>query len=88
VWGQKFIPGLLDRHLARAGWEAQFVDEPNEQQGDILFATLPGDPGAHGPYIEREQGPDFQMQLRMRPAAAMTAAVALIAGGAALLLRR
>ena len=88
VWGQKFIPGLLDRHLAHAGWEPQFVDEPNDQQGDILFSTLPGDPGAHGPYTDREQGPDLQMRLRMQPAGVIAAALALVAGGAALMLRK
>jgi NAD(P)-dependent dehydrogenase (short-subunit alcohol dehydrogenase family) len=88
VWGQKFIPGLLDRHLAHAGWEPQFVDAPNDQQGDILFSTLAGDPGAHGPYTERERGPDLQMRLRMQPAAAVTAAIALLAGGVALMLKK
>ncbi|HEY0876629.1 MAG TPA: SDR family oxidoreductase [Vicinamibacterales bacterium] len=87
VWGQKFIPGLLDHYLAHSGWDPQFVDEPNRQQGDILFETLPGDPGAHGPYRDRERGPDVQMQLRMQPMAT-AAAMALIVGGAALLLRR
>ena len=88
VWGQKLIPGLLDTHLAHAGWEPQFVDEPNDQQRDILFETLPGDPGAHGPYTDREQGPDLQMQLRMQPMATAAAAAALVIGGAALFLRR
>ncbi len=65
VWGQKFIPGLLDRYLARAGWEPQFVDEPNDQRADMLFEILPGDPGAHGPYRDRERQHDWQMRLRM-----------------------
>jgi NADP-dependent 3-hydroxy acid dehydrogenase YdfG len=68
VWGQKVIPGLLDRYLASAAWDPQFVDEPNDQQGDILFDTLPGDPGAHGRYVDRERGADLQLRLRMRPA--------------------
>lgn len=85
ILGQKVIPGLLDRYLAGAGWEPQFVDEPNRQDGDILFGTLPGDPGAHGPYRAREQGADLQMQLRMLPAAAaVSLAAAAIAGGALL----
>jgi NADP-dependent 3-hydroxy acid dehydrogenase YdfG len=89
VWGQKVIPGLLDTYLASAAWDAQFVDEPNDQRGDILFETLPGDPGAHGPYRNREQGPDLQMQVRMHPLTAMaSAAVLLIAGGLFALSRR
>lgn len=65
VWGQKFIPGMLDRYLSRAGWEPQFIDEPNDQSADILFKTLPGDPGAHGAFRACEQGADLQMRLRM-----------------------
>jgi NADP-dependent 3-hydroxy acid dehydrogenase YdfG len=72
VWGQKFIPDLLDRYLAHAAWDTQFVDEPNDQRADILFQTLPGDPGAHGPYRDRERGPDLQMRLRVHPRATAT----------------
>lgn len=83
VWGQKLIPGLLDRYLARAAWEAQFVDEPNRQTGDILFETLPGDPGARGTYTGREHGPDLQMRLRMHPiATGMSLAAAAFGAGA------
>lgn len=63
---QAVIPGLLDRYVARAAWDAQFVDAPNRQQGDIIFATLPGDPGAQGPYGERERGPDISARVRLR----------------------
>lgn len=71
VWGQRAIPGLLDRYLASAAWDRQFVDEPNDQRGDILFETLPGDPGAHGRYVDRERGADLQLRLRMRPRIAL-----------------
>jgi short-subunit dehydrogenase len=65
VWGQKLFPALLDWYLARTGFEAQMADAPNEQHGrDILFAPLAGDPGARGPYRNRERGPDLQMRLR------------------------
>lgn len=67
VWAQKFVPGLLDLYLGKFGYESQLTDQPNRQigqrHGDILFETLPGDPGAHGPYRDREQGPDLQMRL-------------------------
>ncbi|HET6318398.1 MAG TPA: SDR family oxidoreductase [Chloroflexota bacterium] len=73
VWGQLALrllgaAGLLDRYLATAAWDTQFVDVPDQQQGrDILWHTLPGDPGAHGPYRDRERGPDVQMRLRTLP---------------------
>lgn len=89
VWGQKLVPGLLDRHLADAAWDPQFIDEPNDQQGDILFDTLPGDPGAHGPYRERERGPDLMMRWRIDVSRAAPAVLlAAAAGAVALLLRR
>lgn len=64
VLGQRLVPGLLDRYVARSAWESQFVDAPNDQVDDILFETLPGDPGAHGPYRDRERGADLSMRLR------------------------
>ena len=88
VWGQKASPGVLDSYLADAAWDSQFVDQPNDQRGDILFATLPGDPGAHGPYRDREQGPDLQMRLRMRPGAVALSAGAIAVAGLMMLLRR
>lgn len=77
VWGQRLIPGLLDRYVARVAWDSQFVDRPNDQAGDILFDTLPGDPGAHGPYREGERGADLLMRLRRHPRGVLTAAVAV-----------
>lgn len=59
VLGQKIAPGLLARYFGKKGWDSQFVDKPNDQQGDILYNTLLGDPGAHGPYTDQENGPDL-----------------------------
>lgn len=69
------LAGLLDRYLARAAWDGQFVARPNVQEADLLFETLPGDPGAHGPYTDREVGPDWQLRLRRHPRIAMTGAL-------------
>lgn len=78
VWGQKVIPGWLDRYLAKAAWDPQFVDLPNRQQDDILEHTLPGDAGAHGPYRDEEQGADWQMRLFARGGARAVALAALL----------
>ena len=64
------------------------TDQPNRQQGDILFETLPGDPGAHGPYRDRERGPDFVMRLLAHRRLATVAAGAVAALAAAAMLRR
>jgi NAD(P)-dependent dehydrogenase (short-subunit alcohol dehydrogenase family) len=82
IAGQRVAPGFLDWFLARNAWESQFVDEPNAQRGDILFQTLPGDPGAEGPYSDRQEGPDLQMRLREHAGtAALLTAVLLTAAG-------
>ena len=73
VWAHKFFPGLLDVYLGRNGWDPQLVDAPNTQAGDILFDTMAGDPGAHGPYRDRERGPDLKMRLRMHLAESVLA---------------
>ena len=87
AWGQRLAPALLDWYLGRYGYEPQTVDLPNEQEGDILWRTLPGDPGAHGPYRDREQGADLHMRLRTHPrvlaaAAALSGLMGLAAIGA------
>ena len=79
VVGQRLLPGLLDIYTARAAWESQFVDRRNDRHNqDILFDTLPGDPGAHGPYRDEEQKPDplmwFQTHVRGRLTAISRAA--------------
>ena len=89
VWGQKFVPGLLDRYLATAAWDPQFIDAANDHSKDILFDVLPGDPGAHGPYRDRERGADLQMQLHLTATRLAGIAGVLLAGvGAAILVRR
>lgn len=91
VWAQKLVPGLLDWYLGKKGWEAQFVNKTNDQDGrDILIETLPGDPGAHGPYQDREQGQDAVMWLSTHPEVVLASVgtVAAVMIGAFGLLRR
>ncbi|HVU49719.1 MAG TPA: SDR family oxidoreductase [Polyangia bacterium] len=58
IVGQRLVPGLLDRYLARYAWRAQETDDlpvghPPRHANDNVDAPLPGDPGAHGPFDER-----------------------------------
>jgi short-subunit dehydrogenase len=49
ILGDKFIPGLLDRYLARVAYERQQTDEPvDPDRPNNLYDPLPGDHGAHG----------------------------------------
>src|SRR5436853_2506032 len=49
MWGQKLSPRAGDLMLLRMGWSGQHTGEDKPLDApDNLFATLPGDPGAHG----------------------------------------
>jgi short-subunit dehydrogenase len=55
ILGQRFIPGWLDRHLARVAWDGQTTralppGHPLSHPRDNVDAPLPGDRGAHGPF--------------------------------------
>jgi NAD(P)-dependent dehydrogenase (short-subunit alcohol dehydrogenase family) len=57
IWGQKFIPGLLDRYLARTGYESQQTSERiHLDRANNLFAPVEGDYGAHGMFDSRSNG--------------------------------
>ena len=56
-WGQRFIPGLLDKYLGRTAWSGQQTLEPDDhQRPDNLFSPVDADPGAHGGFDERARG--------------------------------
>lgn len=49
ILGDKFIPGLLDRYLARIGYDSQQTSVPiDPHRPNNLYHPLPGDHGAHG----------------------------------------
>jgi short-subunit dehydrogenase len=64
IWGQKFIPGLLDRYLARTGYESQQTSAyiPSNRP-DNLFAPVRGDHSAHGVFDSRSQAYSPQLWL-------------------------
>src|SRR5438067_7334676 len=83
--GQKFIGGLLDRYLARAGWDSQMDERPIEplNRRDNLAAPLPGDRGAHGDFDARSRTSSSELWMRLNAGklaagAAAAAAMALV----------
>lgn len=53
ILGQKVVPELMDRYVVGA-WQDQMIDEPRDaERPDNLFAPVPGDHGAHGPFDDR-----------------------------------
>jgi hypothetical protein len=56
-WGQRFVPGLLDKYLGRTAWGGQQTPEPDDHEHpDNLFSPVDGDPGAHGRFDKRARG--------------------------------
>jgi hypothetical protein len=54
ILGNRVVPGLLDRYLARTNYQAQQTGEPADpNRPDNLWQPLPGDYGAHGPFDDR-----------------------------------
>lgn len=51
IWGNKFIPGLLDRYLAKVGYAGQLTNNPiPPDRPNNLYRPLPGNYSAHGSF--------------------------------------
>ncbi len=54
ILANKVAPGLLDRYLAKTGYEAQQTDDPvRADRPSNLFQPIAGDHGAHGEFDSR-----------------------------------
>lgn len=81
IWGQRLVPGLLDRYLAWNAWESQQTENlpaghPRRHARDNLDAPLPGDRGAHGPFDSRARGRSSEAWLRRHLGKMLLAATA------------
>jgi NAD(P)-dependent dehydrogenase (short-subunit alcohol dehydrogenase family) len=57
IVGDKLFPGLLDRYLARSGYEAQQTDEAEDpERPHNLYAPVAGGWAAHGRFDGRARG--------------------------------
>lgn len=80
ILGQRVIPGLLDRYLARIAYAGQQADRPPEPgRPDNLDAPVPGDMGAHGEFDDEAhaRSPFTWLRMRRTPIAATLAALGL-----------
>lgn len=78
--GQKFIPRLLDRYLAKTAWEGQLTDEPlDERRPDNLMKPVPFDPGTHGRFDADAKAFSLELWLRMHRAK-LVAGLSLLGG--------
>lgn len=61
---QKFVPGLLDRYLARFGFESQQTPEPSVATPDNLWEPVTWDPGTEGRFTKEAKDKSLQFFLR------------------------
>jgi short-subunit dehydrogenase len=61
IVGNKLLPGLGDRYLARTGYDSQQTDKPvDPNRPDNLFEPVPGDQGAHGRFDDQSSDTSYQ----------------------------
>jgi NAD(P)-dependent dehydrogenase (short-subunit alcohol dehydrogenase family) len=85
ILANKLVPGLLDRYLARTGFDSQLTDESltGGREGN-LFAPVPGDHGTRGRFDDaRERSILLALAKRRRALAGAAGLAALGAVGAA-----
>jgi short-subunit dehydrogenase len=64
VLGNMFIPGILDRYLAKKAWEGQFDAEPLPPgRQDNLYQPVAADFGAHGRFDAEAHDSSWQVRM-------------------------
>ena len=83
ILGERVAPWLLDRYLAKTGFDSQMTDEDLDPSGhDNLFDPVDEDRGAHGPFEAQAHrfSPQYELAKHRGPVLAGVAAAALGAG--------
>ena len=77
IWANKIASGVLDRYLARTGYDSQQTDQPvAPNRRDNLWEPVPGDHGAHGRFASRSS--DFSVQAWINEHLTAVAAAAIV----------
>jgi NAD(P)-dependent dehydrogenase (short-subunit alcohol dehydrogenase family) len=80
IFGNKLMPSLADRYLARKGYESQQHDGPEDpNRPDNLWEPLSGDHGAHGQFDGRASNHSLELWLETHPVLLVAGAVGLFA---------
>lgn len=82
VLGNKIVPAIGDRHVARSGYAAPQTEEPATPAPDSLFARVEGRQSARGPFRGRTTSVQSWLVTRGRPyaAGALAGLVVALAG--------
>ena len=88
ILANRVAPALLDRYLARTGYDSQQTGEPEPSRPDNLWEPVDeprgDDHGAHGEFDDRSHRRSAQLLVSHHPAAATATAVVTAAAGLAL----
>jgi NAD(P)-dependent dehydrogenase (short-subunit alcohol dehydrogenase family) len=85
IIGNRIAPGLLDRYLARTGYQSQQTKWPADpERVDNLWQPVAGDHGAHGTFDDRASGHSVQSWLNLHGGPAAVAALGAVGVGLAL----
>jgi NAD(P)-dependent dehydrogenase (short-subunit alcohol dehydrogenase family) len=80
IWANKIASGLLDRYLARTGYDSQQTDRPADpNRPHNLWQPVAGDRGPHGRFTDRSLSFSLQAWMNTRLPAVAAAAFAGIA---------
>jgi short-subunit dehydrogenase len=65
IWASKLFPGLVDRYLAKFGYDGQQTGEAKSPDApENLWQSVPGAFGAHGRFDEVAKASSLQFRLR------------------------
>jgi NAD(P)-dependent dehydrogenase (short-subunit alcohol dehydrogenase family) len=88
ILGERVAPWLLDRYLARTGYDSQMTEHDLDPRGhDNLFAPVDEDRGAHGPFDDQAHAVSPQYELAKRRGLLLAGVGAAAVGAGALALR-
>ncbi|MEH0416944.1 SDR family oxidoreductase [Streptomyces sp. B21-083] len=90
IWANRFVPALLDRYLARTGFDSQQTDGRPTGESNLFEPVdrSPGsDHGAHGVFDDSSHARSWQAVTARHPVLSL-ACVGLVAGAAAAALRK
>ena len=90
VWGQKFLPNVLDWYLGKTGYQAQQTSEPKPARPDNVAGPVDedADRGAHGRFDDRAKPRSWALELSMHRATVGAVAAGVVAAGAAAMAAR
>ncbi len=67
IWGQRFLPGILDHLAAKMAWDGQmYGGAPDRGRQVDLYEPVRGHQGAHGAFDARARSSSWEVQLTMQ----------------------